>query len=114
MALGLAGVLIVDEQDPPLVDQDLVFAIDDWRLDAEQQIDSKSLGSMRDWSHGGRMGNVITVNGRTENVFAVARGERVRLRLINIANARVMDLMRHEPGAPMSSSICRESRARGH
>ena len=99
MALGLAGVLIVDEQEPPLVDQDLVFAIDDWRLDAEQQIDSKSLGSMHDWSHAGRMGNVITVNGRTETVFAVARGERVRLRLVNIANSRVMNLLLHEPGA---------------
>ena len=91
-ALGLAGVLIVDEDDPPRVDQDLVFAIDDWRLDDEMQMDTQSLGSLHDWSHGGRMGNVITVNGETDKRFSVASGERLRLRLINIANCP-----HHEP-----------------
>jgi len=97
MALGLAGVLIVEEDDPPVVDQDLVFAIDDWRLDDDMQIDRKSLGSMHDWAHGGRMGNVITVNGESGKVYRVARGERVRLRLVNIANARTMNLLFNEP-----------------
>jgi len=97
LALGLAGVLIVEEDDPPAVDQDLVFAIDDWRLDAEMQIDRESLGAMHDWAHGGRMGNVITVNGETEKVYRVARGERIRLRLLNIANARTMNLLFNEP-----------------
>jgi FtsP/CotA-like multicopper oxidase with cupredoxin domain len=96
MALGLAGALIVEEDEPPQVDQDLVFAIDDWRLDDARQIDRKSLGSMHDWSHAGRMGNFITVNGQTETRFAVARGERIRLRLVNIANARVMNLLLNE------------------
>jgi FtsP/CotA-like multicopper oxidase with cupredoxin domain len=98
LALGLAGVLIVDEEEPPFVDQDLVFAIDDWRLDDAMQIDTQSLGSLHDWSHGGRMGNVITVNGETEKRFNVASGERIRLRLINIANARTMNLLFNEPG----------------
>lgn len=97
LALGLAGVLIVDEDEPPAVDQDLVFAIDDWRLDADMQIDRKSLGAMHDWAHGGRMGNVITVNGETEKAYRVARGERIRLRLLNIANARTMNLLFNEP-----------------
>jgi FtsP/CotA-like multicopper oxidase with cupredoxin domain len=97
LALGLAGVLIVEEDNPPAVDQDLVFAIDDWRLDDDMQIDRKSLGSMHDWAHGGRMGNVITVNGETEKVFHVAPGERIRLRLVNIANARVMNMLFNEP-----------------
>ncbi len=97
MALGLAGVLIVEEEDPPRVDQDLVLAIDDWRLDAEWQIDRNSLGSMHDWSHAGRTGNVITVNGRTGTAFPVASGERIRLRLVNIANARIMDMLFNEP-----------------
>lgn len=98
IALGLAGVLIVEEADPPRVDRDLVFALDDWRLDKEQRFDRGSLGSMHDWSHAGRTGNVITVNGRTDTAFAVARGERIRLRLVNIANARVMNLLLNEPG----------------
>lgn len=97
LALGLAGVLIVDEDDPPVVDQDLVFAIDDWRLDDAMQIDTQSLGSLHDWSHGGRMGNVITVNGENDKRFSVASGERIRLRLINIANARTMNLLFNEP-----------------
>ncbi len=96
MALGLAGVLIVEEDQPPAVDQDLVFAIDDWRLDDDMQVDMKSLGAMHDWAHGGRMGNVITVNGETEKVYRVARGERIRLRLVNIANARTMNLLFNE------------------
>jgi FtsP/CotA-like multicopper oxidase with cupredoxin domain len=97
LALGLAGILIVEETSPPLVDQDLIFAIDDWRLDDAMQIDRQSLGAMHDWAHAGRMGNVITVNGQTEKRYRVARGERLRLRLINIANARVMNLLFNEP-----------------
>ncbi len=97
MALGLAGVLIVEEDSPPQVDQDLVFAIDDWRLDDDMQIDRKSLGAMHDWAHGGRMGNVITVNGESEKTFRVEHGERIRLRLVNIANARMMNLLFNEP-----------------
>ena len=96
MAMGLAGVLIVEEPNPPKVDQDLVIAVDDWRLDEDRQIDRDSFGSMRDWSHAGRLGNFLTVNGQTDPEFPVARGERVRLRLVNIANARVMNLLLHE------------------
>jgi FtsP/CotA-like multicopper oxidase with cupredoxin domain len=101
MALGLAGVMIVEEEDPPQVDQDLVFAIDDWRLDSEQQFQMQSLGSIHDWAHGGRTGNVITVNGQIEPVFEVARGNRIRLRLVNIANARVVNLIINEPGTSL-------------
>lgn len=96
-ALGLAGVLIVTEEDPPRVDQDLVFAIDDWRLDDEMQMDTQSLGSLHDWAHGGRLGNVVTVNGEIKKRFSVATGERVRLRLVNIANSRTMSLLFSEP-----------------
>lgn len=98
-ALGLAGVLIVDEDEPPRVDQDLVFAVDDWRLERDGQLQRASLGSMHDWSHAGRVGNFITVNGQREMHYPVARGERVRLRMVNIANARSMQLLINEPEA---------------
>ncbi len=98
LALGLAGVLIVEEANPPRVDQDLVFALDDWRLDRKMQMDTESFGSMHDWSHGGRLGNFITVNGAAEPRFEVASGERIRLRLLNIANARIMNLLFNESG----------------
>ena len=97
MALGLAGVLIVDEDEPPRVDRDLVFAIDDWRLDRDGQLQRGSLGNMHDRSHAGRIGNFITVNGQRKPDFTVSAGERLRLRLVNIANARTMRLSIDEP-----------------
>lgn len=99
LALGLAGVLIVEEDNPPRVDRDLVFAIDDWRLDRSGQFDRASLGSLHDWSHAGRVGNHITINGEIKKNLAVLKGERVRLRMVNIANARTMRLQLNQPGA---------------
>ncbi|HEA25848.1 MAG TPA: hypothetical protein ENH92_01865 [Ectothiorhodospiraceae bacterium] len=75
LSRGLAGVLIVEEDNPPMVDQDLVFSIDDWRLNKQLQIDDESLGAMHDWAHGGRMGNMITVNGKFKEQFEVSKGE---------------------------------------
>ncbi|MDE0309278.1 MAG: multicopper oxidase family protein [Acidiferrobacterales bacterium] len=84
---GLRGVLIVDEQDPPVVDRDLVWVLDDWRLDEEAQIVAFD-GNLRDASHNGRIGNAVTVNGSIHDQFQVHPGERIRLRLVNVANAR--------------------------
>jgi len=85
---GLYGALIVDEAQPPSVDQDIVLVLDDWRLDRSAQLDP-SWGHMHDLTHGGRLGNVGTVNGTVDFSAAVKAGARVRLRLINTANARV-------------------------
>jgi len=90
IARGLYGVLIVEEETPPKVDQDLAFVADDWRLEKAGQIDEASFGAMVDWSHGGRMGNWLTINGLTEPDIPVRAGERIRLRLVNTANARTM------------------------
>jgi FtsP/CotA-like multicopper oxidase with cupredoxin domain len=84
---GLHGVLIVDEAEPPEVDRDVVWVLDDWRLDQDAQL-APFAGNMHDASHGGRIGNVVTVNGSIEETFEVTAGERVRLRLVNVANAR--------------------------
>jgi FtsP/CotA-like multicopper oxidase with cupredoxin domain len=97
LTLGLAGVLIVEEANPPMVDQDLVFAIDDWRLGKDMQIDSNSLGSLRDWAHAGRMGNRVTVNGEMSKGYSVSKGQRVRFRMVNIANSRIMSLRIDQP-----------------
>ena len=84
---GLHGVLIVDEANPPAVDRDLVWVLDDWRLDQQAQLVPFG-GNMHDASHAGRIGNAITVNGGIDEIFEVFSGERVRLRLVNVANAR--------------------------
>jgi len=91
MARGLYGALIIDEADPPDVDADHVLLIDDWRLNPNAQIDD-SFGAMGDWSHGGRIGNWITVNGQGEAQFHAAAGDRLRLRFVNVANARIFSI----------------------
>ena len=91
MARGLYGALIVEEPAPPRVDRDEVLLIDDWRLTEDARI-HENFGAMMDWSHAGRIGNWITVNGSGDFRLAVKRHERLRLRLINTANARIFSL----------------------
>ncbi len=91
MARGLYGALIVEEPHPPEVDRDEVLLIDDWRLTDDASID-ESFGAMMDWSHAGRLGNWLTVNGEGDFRLAVGQLERLRLRLVNTANARVFSL----------------------
>jgi FtsP/CotA-like multicopper oxidase with cupredoxin domain len=91
LARGLYGPLIVEELTPPGVDRDLTLMLDDWRLAQTGAID-ESFGAMGDWSHAGRIGNWITVNGDGAWRNPVKRGERLRLRLINAANSRIFTL----------------------
>lgn len=91
VARGLYGPLIVDEAEPVDVDLDEVLVLDDWRLVGEGEI-AEGFGSMMDMSHGGRIGNWVTVNGTPEWSRPLARGMRVRLRLINSANARMFEV----------------------
>ncbi|MDX1374834.1 MAG: multicopper oxidase family protein [Burkholderiales bacterium] len=95
---GLYGALIVEEADPPRVDRDLVWVLSDWRLDREARI-VDDFGNFMDASHAGRIGNTVTVNGAIRERFELRAGERIRLRLINAANARVfaLDFRGHDP-----------------
>ncbi|MDX1592905.1 MAG: multicopper oxidase family protein [Gammaproteobacteria bacterium] len=88
---GIYGVLIVDEEDPPRVDRDEVWVLDDWRLDNAAQI-VDDFDNHRDFSRAGRLGNTITVNSRISADFPVRSNERIRLRLVNAANARIFAL----------------------
>lgn len=90
LARGLYLPLVVEEQEPVEVDRDLVMTLDDWRLNDTGQFDSTTLGAMHDWAHSGRNGNLLTINRQLQPRFTVKGGERVRLRLINTANARIM------------------------
>lgn len=89
---GLYGTLIVDEAEPLLPPQnDIVLVLDDWRVSPTGRID-EGFGDLGDWSHGGRLGNWPTVNGLTQPDIALIRGQPTRVRLINAANARVLEL----------------------
>ncbi len=99
MGRGLAGTLIVGEADPPAVDRDLLWAIQDWRLDEDAQI-APGFGNRMEAAMDGRVGNTVTVNGQVPGTVRVRAGERVRLRLLNAASARIMAL-RFEGHRPM-------------
>ncbi|MCB1810235.1 MAG: multicopper oxidase family protein [Candidatus Competibacteraceae bacterium] len=93
---GLYGALIVEEPTATTAesenssgtgfDRELVWLLDDWRFDKTATI--QPFGQGHDISHGGRLGNFITINGRRPQALTVRAGERLRLRLINVANAR--------------------------
>ncbi len=109
---GLLGPLIVEEPSPPRVDRDLVWMLGDWRLNRDAQIVA-NFAHPHDLSHAGRIGNTVTVNGQVQEVFPVRPGERLRLRLINAANARFfeLDFEGHKPtviaydGQPVSPHV---------
>ncbi len=85
---GLYGALIVEEAEPPAVDRELVWVLDDWRLTAAAAL-TDDFGNGFDMSHNGQLGNTVTINGRLPDRIGVRAGERIRLRLINVANARI-------------------------
>lgn len=91
---GLAGAFVVEEKNPPAVDRDLVWVLDDWRLTREAQI-AGDFANFMDASHAGRVGNTVTLNGRIPEPFAVKANERLRPRLVNVANARIFALEFH-------------------
>ncbi|MCC0014254.1 MAG: multicopper oxidase family protein [Rhodobiaceae bacterium] len=96
---GLHGILIVDEETVLDVDQDILLVIDDWRITENGQIHDQSFGALHDAAHSGRLGNWLTVNGASEPHFKVGAGERIRIRLVNVANSRIFQLDAAKLGA---------------
>ncbi len=90
LARGLYLPVIVEEDTPYPADQDLLLVLDDWRINRERQIDTASFGSLHDWAHNGRLGNLITVNRQRYPQLPVKAGQRLRLRILNAANSRIM------------------------
>ena len=88
---GLYGALIVKDSSPIEFDKDITIVADDWRLNKDYQFDEKSLGSMMDWSHQGRLGNWLTINGKSNPKINIEENSNVRLRLINASNARIFN-----------------------
>ena len=92
MARGLYGALIVEEPDgAPEIDGEEILLLDDWRLTEDAQI-ADDFENLHDWAHAGRLGNWITVNGAGSWSRPTARNDRLRLRLVNVANARIFTL----------------------
>jgi len=85
---GLYGALIVREDKPLEVDREIVWVLSDLLIGKDGAVSEKfkSLGLN---SHAGRLGNLVTVNGHHRPAVDVQPGERLRLRLINAAAARI-------------------------
>ena len=100
IARGLAGVLIVDEAEPPEVDSDLVIVLQDWKLDAKG-----ALAGPFGEPGAGRIGPLLSVNGAPAPLIESAPpGGRVRIRVVNACAAR-MAVAVFEGGAPRCIAI---------
>jgi FtsP/CotA-like multicopper oxidase with cupredoxin domain len=82
---GLYGVMIVDEENPPQADRDMLVVLDDWTLDNKGQIaDFGATGA-------GRTGALVTVNAHVIPVEeTLPSSSRLRLRIVNAADTRLM------------------------
>lgn len=86
VARGLYGPLIVEEANPPDVDHDIIVMIDDWRV-TENGTLADDFDDMHDQAHQGRLGNYARA--LIEPRKPVQFGDRIRLRLINVATDRI-------------------------
>jgi FtsP/CotA-like multicopper oxidase with cupredoxin domain len=85
---GLFGVLIVEDRESPPFSRDEVWIVDDVLLGSDGRI-APAFNTLHDLAHDGRWGNVILVNGERRPELRARPGERIRLRLVNVANGRV-------------------------
>ena len=89
---GLYGTLIVDENEQIDIDREEILVIDDWRIDPETGQIYSNFNNAHDRSHAGRIGNLITTNSNFGYKLPVKQNERIRFRLLNVANARIFSL----------------------
>jgi len=91
---GLHGAFIVDEERPLAVDREVIWVLADLKLD-ERNAQVEDYGRVQDFGNKGRHGNVFTINGHAAGAgrrLELRPNERVRLRLINTASARIYRL----------------------
>jgi FtsP/CotA-like multicopper oxidase with cupredoxin domain len=87
---GLYGSILVEEPTPPLADLEAIVALADWKLDAKGEV-SDDFADPAVARGAGRLGPLMAVNdGPAPLALEAAPGARVRLRLVNAANARLM------------------------
>ena len=91
VARGLYGPLIIEENDASDFDREDVLVLADWLLGSSGKL-FDDFRSRHQRSHAGRIGNYITTNGTYAYRLDAMRHERLRLRIINAANARIFEL----------------------
>ena len=98
---GLYGPLVVEEDKPLEVDREELWVLGDFKLDKRNR-PVEDFGKVLDFGSWGRLGNTFTINGTAagpERKLSLRPNERVRLRLVNGASARIFYLAftGHEP-----------------
>lgn len=79
IGLGLSGAIVIDPSEGPRPDKDIVMVLQEWTVDTNT---GETFGA----AHSGSEGNFFTINGKAypaTDPITVAKGERVRIRLIN-------------------------------
>ena len=89
LARGLYGALVIEDPSEPAYPIDAVWLVDDWRVDESGTLDP-DFDSLDDAHHSGRWGELFTTNGSTQTRLEAAPGQRIRLRIVNTANARAI------------------------
>jgi FtsP/CotA-like multicopper oxidase with cupredoxin domain len=89
---GLSGLLLVEERHRDPGQADVPFVIDDWLLDREGLVDAASFGDVLLAGGEGRLGNWFTVNGAFRPTLEAPADRELRLRILNAANARIIEL----------------------
>ena len=89
--MGLYGMLIVDEVTPQNFN-DIPMIFDDWQI-GDTGVMSQGFGNLQDAIGQGRMGNWFTLNGAFKSHLKIDRSKPARLRLLNAANVRSMNIL---------------------
>lgn len=91
---GLYGAFVVEEDEPIEVDREFVWVLSDVKVGpGGEQVED--FGRILDSANDGRIGNQVLLNGKAagaDHEVSVRAGERLRIRLINAASARIFDL----------------------
>ena len=90
MALGLTGILVVEEDEDPGFDAEVPLNLRDFRLDGNGEwID---LWTARGAARGGTFGTIMTTNWRTEPQYEAPSGGLIRLRVAATDTTRIYRL----------------------
>ncbi len=89
--MGLTGMLIVDEAEGQNL-QDIPLIFDDWSLGDDGKIE-EDFANLDRAAGEGRLGNWFTVNGSLKPRIALDAEKPARLRLLNVANTRSMNVI---------------------
>lgn len=90
--MGLCAVLVVEEAEPLAGIADRVLVFDDWKLESGGAV-VDDFGDVETMVGDGRLGNWFTLNNRFRPRIALNGEGYTRLRILNTANARGMNLL---------------------